>query len=272
MTAGPDGAARPAGPAVQSVDRTLHLLELLGSASGGLGVAELARSAGLPPGTVHRLLRALLARGWVRQDEGRRYLLGSRLIGLGVAAEQLLAAGAQPYLVELVRLSGETANLAVQEGDHVAYVAQVPSPHRLRMFAEVGNRAPLHSTGVGKALLAHQPPAEVDRILARTGLPARTPRTITDPAAFRRELDRIAARGYALDNGEEEVGVRCLAVPVRGPHGVLAALSVSGPAARFTPAGEADLAAAMRRVADRFGWAAGDPVGPATADGGRRIG
>jgi IclR family acetate operon transcriptional repressor len=242
---------RPA--AVQSVDRALRLLELLGSAPGGAGVAELSRAAGLPPGSVHRLLQTLSRRGWVRQDGNRRYLLGTRLMPLGAAAGALLAAGARPYLAELVRLSGESANLAVLEGDRVAYIAQVPSPHRLRMFAEVGNRVPAHSTGVGKVLLAYLPPAEVDAIVGQAGLASRTPSTITDVATLRAELDRTRAAAYAVDAGEEEVGVRCVAVPVlRSDGSAAAAMSVSGPTERFGSVDEAALADRMHEVAARF--------------------
>ena len=266
---------------VQSVSRALRLLEQLAAQRTGAGIADLARATSLPHGTVHRLLQTLAGHGWVRRGSDRRYVLGAALIRLGAAAEQLLAAGATPYLAELVRLSGETANLAVLDGDCVAYVAQVPSEHRLRMFAEVGNRVPLHSTGVGKVLLAGRPPEEADALLARTGLPPRTPDTITDPRRLRAELDRIRRQGFAVDSGEEEVGVRCLAVPVHGtdganraaqagraltaPHGgdVIAALSVSGPVARFGSVDVAALARRMQAVADLFGAAvlAGDGAG-----------
>ncbi|OAA29046.1 transcriptional regulator, IclR family [Frankia sp. EI5c] len=256
MTADPDPAAAAAGRAgvVQSVDRALHLVELLAAAGNGAGLADLARAAGLPQPTVHRLLRALHERGWVRQDADRRYAPGARLIGLGNAAQRLLAAGAQPFLREAVAVSGETANLAVLEADQVVYVAQAASPHRLRMFTEVGNRAPAHSTGVGKAMLAFLPEPTVRAMLARAGLPRRTASTITDPADFAAELADIRQRGYATDDGEEEVGVRCVAFPLTDPAGrAVAALSVSGPAARIPAGSVDDLAARLRPVAAACG-------------------
>jgi IclR family acetate operon transcriptional repressor len=103
----------------------------------------------------------------------------------------------------------------------------------MRMFTEVGRRVPAHCTGVGKALLATLPTSEVRALIARTGLPAATPHTITDPALLLRELDRIRARGYAVDDAEQELGVRCVAVAVPGAPSATA-LSVSGPAARVT--------------------------------------
>jgi|GEM_PF-856532 IclR family acetate operon transcriptional repressor len=223
-------ATRASG-AVQSVDRAMHLIEILAAAPGGVGLADLARTAGLPQPTVHRLLRALTDRNWVRQESDRRYVVGAGLIGIGHSAQRLLAAGAEPYLRRAVEISGETANLAVLETDHVVYVAQAASPHRLRMFTEVGNRAPLHSTGVGKAILAFLPPAVTAAMLARTGLPRRTPTTITDPTAFTEELARVRAQGYGTDNGEEEVGVRCLAFPLLARGASVPAARSAGPAA-----------------------------------------
>ncbi|WP_200931421.1 IclR family transcriptional regulator [Frankia sp. R43] len=245
----PPAPERPAG-SVQSVDRALALVELLAAAGDGAGLTDLARATGLPQPTVHRLLRALHERGWVRQDADRRYAPGARLIGLGNAAQRLLAAGAEPFLGEAVAVSGETANLAVLEADQVVYVAQAASPRRLRMFTEIGNRAPAHSTGVGKAMLAFLPEPALRALLERSGLPRRTATTITEPSALRAELAAIRQRGYATDDGEEEAGVRCVAFPLTDLSGrAPAALSVSGPASRITAADVEPLAARLLPVA-----------------------
>ena len=137
-------------------------------------------------------------------------------------------------LAELVDLLGETANLAVLDGDAAMYVGQVPSRHSMRMFTEVGRRVFAHCTGVGKALLSQLPDDDVRELLARTGMPAQTPHTITDPEVLLAELARIRVEGHAVDEGEQEVGVRCVAVPVRSALGTRA-ISVSGPAPRMTP-------------------------------------
>jgi IclR family acetate operon transcriptional repressor len=123
--------------------------------------------------------------------------------------------------------------MALLDGDEVVYVAQVPSRHSMRMFTEVGRRVLPHSTGVGKALLAYLPPTEVRSLLARTGMPAATEKTITDPDVFLAELDRIRTLGYAIDDNEQEIGVRCLAVTVPDSP-TAAAISISGPAGRVT--------------------------------------
>ncbi|WP_407940820.1 IclR family transcriptional regulator [Nonomuraea antri] len=238
---------------MQSVERALDVLEALAEHGGEAGLSEIAARTGLPYGTIHRLLQTLLSRGYVRQESDRRYALGGGLVRLGGIAESMVAVWAQPYLSRMVELSGETANLAVLEGDFIVYVAQVPSPRRLRMFAEVGRRVLPHSTAVGKVVLAWRPAAEAVTVFERTGMPRRTPNTITDVAAMRTELDLVRSRGYAMDLGEEELGVHCLAVPVWDGDRVIAAMSVSGPAERIDALDRDELAEGMRKIALDFG-------------------
>jgi IclR family acetate operon transcriptional repressor len=218
---------------IQSLDRAFALLELMAAAGGEVALSDLAHRSGLPLPTVHRIARTLLASGYLRQLPSRRYALGPRLIGLGESASRVLGTWARPQLADLVESTGETANMAMLDGDHVVYVAQVPSRHSVRMFTEVGRRVPVHCTGVGKAVLSQLAPAEVSELLARTGMPAQTTQTITDPELFADELSRIRERGYAVDDGEQEAGVRCIAVPLWGAMSRVA-VSVSGPASRLS--------------------------------------
>jgi IclR family transcriptional regulator, acetate operon repressor len=219
---------------VQSVGRVLDLLEIVGETGGEIGLSELSTRSGLPLPSIHRLVRTLVDRGYMRQLPNRRYALGARLIPLGQVAGTMLGAWARPVLAELVDLLGETANLAVLDGDAAMYVGQVPSRHSMRMFTEVGRRVFAHCTGVGKALLSQLPDDDVRELLARTGMPAQTPHTITDPEVLLAELAHIRVEGHAVDEGEQEVGVRCVAVPVQSALGTRA-ISVSGPAPRMTP-------------------------------------
>ncbi|MEO3872266.1 IclR family transcriptional regulator [Nonomuraea sp. B12E4] len=248
---------------VQSVERALDVLEALAEHGGSASLSEIAARTGLPYGTIHRLLQTLLSRGYVRQESDRRYALGGGLVRLGGIAEGMVGVWAQPYLAKMVELSGETANLAVLEGDFVVYVAQVPSPRRLRMFAEVGRRVLPHSTAVGKVLLAGRPGREAVATFERTGMPRRTPNTITDVTAMLAELDLTRARGYAMDLGEEELGVHCLAVPVWDGDRAVAAMSISGPAERIEALNREDLAEGMRKIAFDFG----NELSPATGGG-----
>ena len=218
---------------VQTVGRALELLESIADGDGSSTLSSLAAACELPVPTAFRLLRSLLVLGYVRQLPSKRYALGARLIRLGESASHALSATAEPFLRRLVESTEETANMAMLEGDMVVYAAQVPSKHAMRMFTEVGRRVSPHCTGVGKVLLAQKSDAEVMAILKRVGMKAMTPHTITDPDDFFANLELIRTRGWAEDNEEQEIGVRCLAVAVPGSP-LPAAISVSGPGARIT--------------------------------------
>jgi IclR family acetate operon transcriptional repressor len=151
-------------------------------------------------------------------------------------------------LTQLVERTGETANIAVLDSDMAVYVAQVPSPHTMRMFTEVGRRVYPHCTGVGKALLMQLPNDAVRSLLDRTGMPASTENSHTTPDALIRDLELSRSRGYTVDEGEQEVGVRCFAVPVADAP-TLTALSVSGPAARITLKSATQIAPWLKQVA-----------------------
>ncbi|MCP2340303.1 IclR family transcriptional regulator [Actinomadura rupiterrae] len=237
--------------AVRSLERAFELLEHLADAGGEMALSELTEASGLPMPTIYRLMRTLVNHGYVRQEASKRYALGPRLIRLGDGAGRLLGSWARPALARLVDEVGETANMAVLEGDSAVYVAQVPSRHSMRMFTEVGRRVLPHCTGVGKALLAQLPESRVREILSRTGMPARTSHTFTDANALVDELARVRERGYAVDDEEQEVGVRCVAVPLPGAP-TLTAFSVSGPSARMTHEAVQEVVPVMHAVAAGF--------------------
>lgn len=233
---------------VQSLRRAFELLELLADTGGEASLSELATGSGLPMPTIHRLIRTLVALGYVRQNTNRRYALGARLIRLGENATMQFGTWARPLLAELVDEVGETANLAVLERDEVVYVSQVPSKHSMRMFTEVGRRVLPHGTGVGKAILSGLPPDEVRTLLMRTGMPAYTEHTYTDPEALVRHLAKVAKQGYAVDESEQELGVRCIAVPLTNTPAP-AAVSVSGPEGRLTKEAVGRIAPVVQRIA-----------------------
>ena len=226
----------PRASGVQSVERALDILELLSRSEDEVGVSEIGAGTGLAAGTVHRLLGTLALRGYVHKNaRTRRYGLGLRSLTMAITTRERLAPLALPFLEELMRVSQESANLAILEGNAMMYIEQVsPSSRMLRSFTEPGNRVPLHSSGTGKVLLAYQPPRLIDFIVGRAGLTRQTAATITDPAQLRSELRNIRRQGYAVDHGEQEEGVRCLAAPVFGPDGeIFASISLSGPASRL---------------------------------------
>ena len=227
--------AEKAAGGVQSVERVFELLELITDAGGDVTLSELSSSTELPLPTIHRLLRTLVSLGYVRQLPNRRYALGPRLIRLGEGANKQLGALARPQLKMLVDRLGETANMAVLDSDMVIYVAQVPSPHAMRMFTEVGRRAHTHDTGVGKAILAQLDDAQVRSIVARQGMPTPTPYSIGDIESLLSDLDKIRARGFSIDEQEQEIGVRCFSMAVPGAP-TPTAISVSGPVSRVDEA------------------------------------
>jgi IclR family acetate operon transcriptional repressor len=234
MTTATNGAGPKArSSSVQSIERAFGLLETMADHGGMMGLSQLATASGLPLPTIHRLLRTLVELGYLRQEPNRQYALGPRLIRLGESSSHMMSVWALPHLARLVDEIGESANLAMLDGDRIVYVAQAPSRHSMRMFTEVGRRVLPHCTAVGKAIMADMAPEDVREVLARTGMPQHTPSTITDPDEFAHALEDTARQGYAIDEGEQEVGVRCVAVAVPDAPARLA-ISLSGPATRMT--------------------------------------
>jgi IclR family acetate operon transcriptional repressor len=217
---------------VQSLGRAFELLEAMADSGGIVGLTELAQRSGMAMPTIHRLIRTMVDLGYVRQGPSRKYALGPRLVRLGESATQVLGIWAQPALRHLVTELGESANLAVLDGSEVIYVAQAPGRHAMRMFTEVGRRADVHSTAVGKAILAQLDEQVVDEILRGAGMAKRTENTITRPSALKRELKTVHRKGFAIDEEEQEVGVRCVAVALPG-HAMRAGISISGPLGRM---------------------------------------
>ena len=228
-------AERTTGSGVQSVERVFELLELITAAGGQVMLSELAASTELPLPTIHRLLRTLVAKGYIRQLANRRYALGPGLIRLGTAASKQLGALAGAQLQALVDQLGETANMAVLDADMALYIAQAPSKHSMRMFTEVGRRAHTHATGVGKAILAQLSDDAVSAIVARAGMPTPTTMSIGSVNDLLADLARIRERGYSIDDGEQEIGVRCFAMAVPDAP-TPTAVSVSGPVSRVDDA------------------------------------
>lgn len=237
---------------VQSLHRALDLLEVIADDGGALGLSDLAAATSLPLPTIHRILATLTDRGYVRRLSDRRYALGHRLVPLGTAARALAGLDADAVLTGLVDDLGETANLAVLADDHVEYVAQVPSRHSMRMFTEVGRSVELHCTGVGKAMLAQLDDDRVRHLIARQGLAPRTDHTLTTPETLLADLARIRERGYAVDEQEQEIGVRCVAVALPTAGGAWAAVSVSGPLTRMSDDVVARAVPLLQAAADRL--------------------
>ena len=225
---------------VQSVSRVLDILEALAFSNDEVSLSRLQAELGLPPPTLHRLLRTLVARGYVEQNStSRQYGPGFKLLLVAEAAKHNsrfnLSRTARPFLRRLTAESGETSNLVVPQNNEVVYVDQIPSPQRVRMFTEVGQRAPLYCTGAGKAILSRRSADQIETYVTTVQLEQLTPHTFASTEALRGEVASVAERGFAIDNEEFEQGVRCVAAPIADATGsCIGAISVSGPTSRLT--------------------------------------
>lgn len=260
------------GGEVPALRKGLSVLDLLATAD-TLSVQEIQARSGLNKTMTFRLLRTLRETGYVRQDPtSRRFSLGLKLLELGnqVSARQDIVTVSRDLLDHLRETSHETANLAITEDGVIRYLAMAESRQGLRMASHIGSRDPLHSTSIGKAILAFQDDEQRARVTATLDLVARTAKTITDRARLAAELDRTRRRGYAIDDEENEDGARCVGVPVLDSTGrPLAGLSLAGPSGRITPERAEELAQtlweASRAISARLNWTSPGNNGDATA-------
>jgi len=252
-------------PCIQALDRALQVLLLFQQEKRELGVTEIAAKLGYYKSTVYRVLSTLERRGFVQQNElTGKYWLGFRLYALGMLANQYMGLRdlARPWLRELGERYQETVHLAVlndnkENGPEIIVIDKIETKHRLSLTPPVGSSSPAHCSGVGKVLLAYADPSWLCRVLGQAPLTKFTENTITDPGELEQELARIRRAGYALDNEEIEVGLRCVAAPIFAPSGtVVAAISVSGPTSRMTDERLPELIASVmetaRAISDRL--------------------
>ncbi len=236
---------------VQSLDRALGILRVL-SDSSGLTLTELAQAADQSPATVYRVLSTFQSHGMVELEaEGQRWHVGAGAFRVGSAflRRTKLAERARGAMQTLMRASGETANLGVEEKDEVLFLTQVETHEAIRAFFPPGTRSPMHVSGIGKALLAYYPVARVARIMAQ-GLPGFTSASLTDGITLENDLIDTRARGYAIDNEERTEGMRCIAAPIFNAHGEpVAGLSISGPVFRLSLERAKDMGELVRTAA-----------------------
>ena len=245
----------------QSLTRALNLLERLSETPTGLNLTDLSYQLGMPTATVHRLLNTFEEFDFVEQDEEQGlWFVGLKAftVGNSFLHRRDFVASARPHMHTLVEQCGETVNLGVIDNGEAVFISQVESREVMRMIVRLGSRSPIHASGVGKALLANMPEQQLTGILQQRGLARYTEHSIDNPAQLRDELQQIRQLGYALDDEEHAIGLRCVASAIFDENGqALAAISLSGPKARVTDSRLDELGIAVRHSADEITLALG---------------
>ncbi|MEM6760041.1 MAG: HTH-type transcriptional regulator BhcR [Pseudomonadota bacterium] len=220
---------------IKSLDRAMQVFEYLSEAQ-GKPLSALAAETGQSPATVYRILVTLEGRGLVEFDAVEQvWHIGSRafVIGARFLRRTSLVERARPVLRNLMEVTGETANLAVERSGMVLFLSQVETHESIRAFFPPGTLSPMHASGIGKALLAQMDAARLDRWYDDHPAERFTPHTLVDRGALTAALKEIRARGYAIDAEERNIGMRCIAAPVFDMNReAVAGLSVSGPTSR----------------------------------------
>lgn len=216
---------------VQSVERSLDIIEVLATEPEGLGVSRLAEVTGLHKSTVHRLLATLLERGYVAKQQDGSYRLGLKLIeaascflnGLELQTE------ARPYISQITRELGLTAHLGILEGDKVVYIEKMDVIANIKMYNQIGLRVPAYCSSLGKCLLCRYSREELDVIMKDSSFEKFTDNTITSMDRFHKEMIKVREEGWAIDNEESEYNHRCIGAPIYDYRGdIIAAISASG--------------------------------------------
>lgn len=239
---------------MKSLTRALNLLQRLAESDQGLNLTDLSVSLGLAASTTHRLLNSLGQLGFVEADEqsGQWHIgLQAFIVGNAYLKKRDFVVIARRHMKDLMEVTGETANLAVLEGNSHVFIGQVECKEVMRMVVQLGSRGAPYASGVGKALLSALSEQQVLEIVSSAGMTKFTSNTITSPGDLSKELALIRRQGYAIDNEEQSEGLRCIAANIFDQYGeALAAISISGPVARVRNERLPVLSAEVMKTAD----------------------
>lgn len=223
---------------IKSIEKALDLLEFLSLNEQETGITEISKKLHMGLSTVHRIVSTLKSRGYVIQNQQTtKYRLGIKLFELGCAVQSTkrLVETTKPYLKQLSQSTNETANLAILEGKEVIYLDTIESPEMLRTEIMAGTRTPAHCTALGKVLLASISDGEFESLYKRDEpLSSLTSKSISSLEELKKNLKKVKKQGYAVDREEYKIGINCIGVPIFGRNGAIAAISITGPASRFT--------------------------------------
>ena len=222
---------------LSSVASAIRLLNAFSEDEVDIGISDLARRLGIAKSSVHRLATTLVSEGLLEQDRNNgKYRLGVGLFRLGVLVRRRMDVSneARPYIFDLRAKINESVHLAIRDGAEIMYVYNLESTHAIRMRSDLGARKPVYCTAEGQAILAFQPQEAIDEVIA-AGLKPRTPNTITSAEKFQKALGLVRQRGCAIEDEESEIGMVCVAAPIRDDLGaVAAAIGIAGPVTRLS--------------------------------------
>jgi IclR family transcriptional regulator, KDG regulon repressor len=223
---------------VQSLERALTLLNKLSEYPDGIQITRLSEQVGLTKSTIHRLLATLSSMNYVVKDEETdKYKLGLQVLFLSrnLLNNSDIVTVSKPFLEKLSQEVNETVHLCIEDRGEVVYIDKIESTQTIRMYSRVGSRAPMYCTGVGKILLSDKNPDVFEEIVSKINFIPKTPSTITSKEQFIEEIEKVKSQGYALDNAENEIVLRCIAAPIFDHKGkIIASFSISGPSNRVT--------------------------------------
>jgi DNA-binding IclR family transcriptional regulator len=249
---------------IQVIERMITLLDVLADHSDPVSLKDLSSATGLHPSTAHRILNDMVAKRFVDRTEPGSYRLGMRLLELGniVKSRLNVREAALPWMQALHRKTQQTVNLSVRQSDEIVYIDRAFSERSgMQVVRAIGGRAPLHLTSTGKLFLSVDDAKAVRAYATRTGLAGHNKNSITDLAKLERELSLVRARGYARDNEELELGVRCMAAGIRDDSGrLVAGLSISAPVDRLQDEWLDDLITTASSISNVLGYQAIESV------------
>jgi DNA-binding IclR family transcriptional regulator len=242
---------------IQSIERAADVLELFLTTSPELSVKEISEKLQLSKSTVHGIIKTLEHRGYLQQNpEDLKYKLGIKLFTLGNFVGKHLDIGniARPIIRDLANELNETVHLVTLQRDEVVYIEKVEGPRALTIYSHIGKRAPVHCTGVGKAILAYLSEKDVDRLLlSEASLEAFTEYTLTDVHEIKKQLVSVRETGYAVDDEEIELGLKCIAAPIFNHKGnVIASISCAAPKMRLDEEMLPKVIAGIKRAASEI--------------------
>lgn len=246
-----------------SVFKTFEIIELLIQHHGNIGLRELASELDIAPSTAHRFISSLKEIGYIRQDpKTRKYTLSLKFAWLGSKVLENLQVTdlAKPFMEELTERTNETTHLGVIEGLDLIYIAKIKSKQAMNMASRVGQRGNLYSTAMGKVLLAHMPENERLEIINQLDISSQKKKSVKNKDDFIHQLSVVRKDGYAIDNEENETGIRCIGAPIFNHAGeAVAALSLSGWKVSMTDERMStlpeEIIATTRKISEELGFA-----------------